>query len=420
MNSFDYLQQLGMFSCDLGLERMRRLYELLGAPAPRLGYLHLAGTNGKGSVGALLESALRTAGFRTGFYSSPHLIEPTERVRINGRALTSERWEAAGQRVMAAAETLRAAGGGQVTYFEFTTALAALVFAEEAVDFGCWETGMGGRLDATNVVTPRLSIITGIALDHQTYLGDTLAAIAGEKAGIIKPGVPVLAGAMPEEALRVIAERARELGSPLLRPLPTGAAEYRRGHQFFTLDGEPVELALIGPMQRRNAALAGAALRELARDGAFDRARALSGWRRVRWPGRIQMLNDLVIDGGHNPDGLTALAEALREAFPGEHFRVIFGAFQDKDAASGLPLLAPLAEEFIFTPVPAAGRACYSAAELRAMVPPTCPTRAAADFEEALRLARAAGGRTLVSGSLYLAGAVLAAAGATEQVLNLD
>ncbi len=403
-----------MFRCELGLDRVRDLFLRLGSPAPRRGYIHIAGTNGKGSVGSMLEAGLRRAGFRTGFYTSPHLISPLERIRVAGRAVTEERWERTAQRLMAVTK--------EATYFEFVTMLAAMIFAEEEVDYVLWETGMGGRLDATNVVTPIASVITNIALDHQAFLGGTLAEIAREKAGIIKPGVPVFSGA-EGDAAEIIAETARRCGAPLFSPEKIKKEfDYRGNKQYFTLGRERVVLSLIGPMQRRNAALAFQVLARLATEAAFDLNDALAGWEEVRWPGRVQCIDDVIIDGAHNPDGAKALAEALRERFPGELFSLVFGAFHDKDASGGLRELLPLARELIFTPVPAEGRPSRTPEELAQMsgARTTVPVSLAENLPAALRKARAGGEKTLVAGSLFLAGAALRELGEFERVLNLD
>ena len=212
---FDWLAHLEFFGVKLGLHQTQALFAELGSPEKNLKFIHIAGSNGKGSTGAFLEAGLLNAGFKTGFYSSPHLIEVNERFRINGAVPDSDTVARALTKVRSASEKLLEKGF-RVTYFEATTAVAALLFAEAKADFVVWETGMGGRLDATNIVTPLASVITSISLEHKEYLGDTLAKIAFEKAGIIKPGVPVFVGCtVPEEALRVIAAKQKEMGCSL-------------------------------------------------------------------------------------------------------------------------------------------------------------------------------------------------------------
>ncbi len=409
------LDSLLRFGIKLGLEQTSELFSLCGAPLS-LRYLHIAGTNGKGSVGAMLEAALRACGFRTGFYSSPHLVDLRERFRVNGRALSMADFNAAFGVVLAATEKMRQQGRCP-TYFEFQTALAAVAFQRAGVDFTIWETGMGGRFDATSVVEPEAAIITGIALDHQQYLGDTLEKIAREKAGIIRPGKPVFTGTMPETAARVVAEQAAALEAPLFLPdaeVPE-TAEYGRDEQGifqrFRHRGREIRLPLIGAMQRRNFQVVYPVLRELAGRYGFSLDRALDALARVRWPGRCQELGGwLLVDGGHNPDGAAALAEALREGYPGEQFTFIFAGFKDKDVKNNLRFLAPLAAEFLFTPL-RDERPSYRGEELAALLPEDSHPawRAVPDAAAAVELARATGRRTVAAGSLYLVGEILEA-----------
>lgn len=424
-----YLDSLSMFGIKPGLEATAELMRRVGNPEKELAFLHIAGTNGKGSVGAMLECMLRGAGFTTGFYTSPHLVDIRERFRVNGLAI-SEADYATISAELADAARADTGRGFTFTYFEFTTVFAAMIFARAGVDVVLWETGMGGRLDATNVVCPLASIITGIALDHQSHLGDTIEKIAGEKAGIIKPGVPVFAGTMPDEAFRVIAARAKETGSPCHRvPGATpGPAAYRfdgeKTVQEFEFAGRKITLPLLGPMQRRNFRLAAEVLTKLAPRLGIDLDRAFSALAHCRWPGRCQQLTPrLIVDGGHNPDGISALGEALAEAFPGETFAVVFAGFKDKDVAGSLKLLAPLAARFVFAPLAESDRPSYSGGELRALardVGIAVPTAAASDAAEALELAaRDTEHRTLVSGSLYLIGEVLAHTVPGAAILNL-
>ncbi len=394
--SADYIDRTGMFGIKLGLEQTVRLFELSGLDSKKIKFLHIAGTNGKGSVGAMLQQMLRTAGFKVGFYTSPHLISVRERFRVNGRAISEEKFAGLVTRLVPAAEQMRLDGAGP-TYFELTTALALAFFIDEKVDFAVWETGMGGRLDATNAVTPEAAVITNIAMDHTQYLGDTLARIAGEKAGIIKPRVPVFAGIMPDEALAVIRKKAQELDAP-----------------FEQSGSEPchnIELPLAGAMQKRNFALAEKVMGYLAGKFGFDLIPALDGVKNVTWPGRIQQVNSkLWVDGGHNPDGVLALTEALK----GHKLSVVFGAFRDKDAAKELAFLERIAAEFVFVPVPGHGRACYSFEELTAMT--QTPSRRASDVEDAVN---SCAGETLVTGSLYLVAVALEKFYDVDKVLNI-
>ena len=427
MKRFDpeeYFSGLGMFGIRLGLGAVRELARRAGNPEQKLRFIHLAGTNGKGSTGAMLECALRRAGIRTGFYTSPHLVYLRERFRIDGRAVD----EAAFAR--AAEELAEEAGGGNFSYFEFATVLAAKLFAESGVEVVVWETGMGGRLDATNMVTPLASVITNIAYDHMSSLGNTLAAIAGEKAGIIKPGVPVFTGEMPAEALEVIAACAGECGSVLFGPgepePETAELEVRSGRicQSFTYCGQRIALPLLGRMQRRNFRVVRAVLRELSPQLGVNLDTALAGVEYTRWPARFQRVDGgLLVDGAHNPDGIAALLEALDEVYPGRSFPVIYAAFKDKHVEDCLPKLAKKASVFYFTPLAASGRASFSGAELGELVRKwsNVPFVSCPDAAAALKLARMEHPEDTVlsAGSLYLAGEVLSAAAPPSAVLDL-
>ncbi len=424
-----YLNSLSMFGIKPGLEATAELMRRVGNPEKELSFLHIAGTNGKGSVGAMLECMLRGAGFTTGFYTSPHLIDIRERFRVNGLAVSEDDYAALSAEL---AEAARAETGHDFTftYFEFTTVFAAMIFARAGVDVVIWETGMGGRLDATNVVYPRASIITGIAKDHQAYLGDTIERIAGEKAGIIKPNAPVFAGCMPEEAFQVIAAKAADTHSPCRRSVTATPppAVYRfdgeRTVQEFDYKNRRITLPLPGAMQRRNFLLAADVIETLAPDMGIDLDRAFAALTNCRWPGRCQQVNDrLIVDGGHNPDGIAALKEALAEAFPGETFSIIFAGFKDKDVAGSLRLLAPIASRFLFAPLAESDRPSYTGEELQTLAHEAgieVETVAMSGAAEALELAaRDPEHRALASGSLYLIGEVLALTLPRAAILNL-
>lgn len=417
-----------MFGIKPGLEATVELMNRAGNPDRDLKFIHLAGTNGKGSTGAMLECALRSAGFTTGFYSSPHLIDIRERFRVNGRAVPQGDFDAYAAELAEAAR--RNTGRDfRFTYFEFTTVLAALIFARAGVDVVIWETGMGGRLDSTNVVNPIATVITNIALDHQAYLGDTIDKIAWEKAGIIKPAVPLFYGVMPEEARQVLLDRARQLGAAPTGPGPetAGRLHYKTANgmtvQEFEYEGRRVRLPLLGAMQRRNFRVVYPVLKFMQSRYGLDLDRALDGLANVRWPARCQQLNErLFVDGGHNPDGLAALCEALQEAAPCEKFRIVFAGFRDKDVAGSLKLIAPVAAEFVFVPLHEADRPCYSGEELCKLAAECCsvPSRAAENALLAVNDALADSKcRVLVAGSLYLAGEVLSGMADRRSVLDL-
>ena len=420
-----YFNALDMNGIRLGLDATRELARRCGDPENELRFIHLAGTNGKGSTGAMLECALRRAGLKTGFYTSPHLVYLRERFRIAGKAVSEARFARATE------ELVKLADGGRFSYFETATVLAMKLFAEEKCDVVVWETGMGGRLDATNVVTPIASVITNIAFDHMKALGNTLAAIAGEKAGIVKAGVPVFYGVMPDEARQVIEARAAELKSPCIGPGEAEPATAKlvespdgRVRQCFDYGGHEIELPLLGHMQRRNFRIVYAVLKRLAPELGVDFAAALRGVRETRWPARFQRVDGrLLVDGAHNPDGIAALMEALDEIFPGKKFPIVYAAFKDKHVEHCLPELAKKAARFYFTPLAQEGRPSFSGAELGDLLKnwSDAPFTACANATEALTRARSENpdATVLSAGSLYLAGEVLAAAAPPEAVLDL-
>ncbi len=352
------------------LSRMAALLDLLGNPQNRYPCLHLAGTKGKGSVAAMCASALRAGGYRTGFYTSPHLQDFCERVQVDGVHIAPEALVDIVLRLRALAPQVPG-----ITTFELTTALAFEYFALQNVDVAVVEVGLGGRLDATNVLTPRASVITSLSYDHMDLLGHTLAQIAGEKAGIIKPGVPVVSAPQQPEALAVLERVAAEHGAPfrlagrdfLFRPVAHSlerqtfevwSAEEDRQVQALRAGGHPVEwrptrleIPLLGAHQVENAATAYAALQTLRGQGlpvAPDAVR--DGLRSVRWPGRFEILQRapfVVVDGAHNRDSALRLAAALDDYFPGRRVTLIFGASSDKDIAGMLDELLPRAARVI-------------------------------------------------------------------------
>jgi len=306
--TIEQLHGIRLFGQRLGLETMRDLCRQLGHPERQLRFLHIAGTNGKGSVAAMCHAALTAAGYRTGLYTSPHLVSFCERFQINQQPI------AEADVVRLVAELLPQPSA---TFFEVVTALALRYFAEQHVEVVVWETGLGGRLDATNVVTPLVSVITNIGFDHMQYLGDTLEQIAGEKAGIIKPGIPVVTG-VEGAALEVIRRVAAEQHAPL--------TVVNRADAVLT--------PLIGAHQVINSAIAVATLRSLNVPPNFAT---------TRWPGRFQIVGRYVLDGAHNPAAAEQLAVTLREQFPGKQIALVLGVLRDKDYAAACRILAPLA-----------------------------------------------------------------------------
>ena len=355
--------------------------------------IHISGTNGKGSTCALLESVYRKAGLKVGLYTSPHLVRFGERIQV-GRVPIAD-----ADLARHVAELKRLADTMTPTFFEFTTVLALRYLAEQRVDLVIWETGLGGRLDATNIVTPLASVITNVAFDHQRILGDTIAAIASEKAGIIKAGVPVVTAAEDPDALAIIVHKAKELDAPVIT---LGEPEIAR---FKT------EIPLLGRHQRANAALAAATVRLLRFVLPVDDTQLLEGLAEVSWPGRLQVLRrgaqTLVLDGAHNPAGIAALRTALAEAFPGKRPTLVLGMLADKDWRAMVADLVPLASRVVTAPV--GNERTVTAEDLRAACVATGagrPVKAAESTGAALKLV-AADPFVVVAGSLYFIGEVM-------------
>ncbi len=421
-DTIQFLYDLRLFGAKFGLDNTRRLAARAGQPQEQLRFIHVAGTNGKGSTCAMLESIYRAAGLRVGLFTSPHLVSFAERLQVNRHLIP----EAAVVRLVSEMRAWQDVAGFQPvaaddrrplpplapakspgdrpdaspTFFEFVTVLALRWFAEQRCDLVIWETGLGGRLDATNIVTPLASVITNIGLEHQQWLGDTVDQIAAEKAGIIKPGVPVITAAQPGEGQEVIAATARAQQAPLTLVHPADTARP-------PLD--VMELPLHGRHQRLNAATALATVRVLAGQLPVQEAAVRAGLASVYWPGRMQRVapasgQQVLLDGAHNPGGAEALRLTLQTEFPGARPTVILGVLRDKDSASMCHSLAPLAGRVILTPVhsersedPAKLAAACRQANAHASI------EQSASLTEAL--ARAAGDSPVViAGSLYLIG----------------
>ncbi len=412
----DWLTGLEAAGITLGLAHIRALLAELGHPEKTFTVVTIAGTNGKGSVTAMVERGLRAAGCRTGRYISPHLITIEERVTIDGEIVGADAFDHAATLVRVAAAGLPF----QPSYFEATTALALVAFREAGVDVAVLEVGLGGRLDATNAADAKVAVITNIGLDHQAFLGDTIAAIAAEKAGVIKPGAAVIAGRTSDEALTVLAATARHMGAPFTyapqdvvvhaRP---GARETRLSLRTPLHDYGDLRLTLAGRHQVDNAVTAVRALevireRGIARVDATAISRALSD---VRWPGRLDWRTwrgvDVLIDGAHNPDGARALAAFVRDTL---HARVpiVVGIMRDKAISDVLRALAPVASVFVCT-APSTARAATPAelAEIASRVASLTPCITATTPLDALAQAARVGSPIVVAGSLFLAGDVL-------------
>jgi dihydrofolate synthase/folylpolyglutamate synthase len=369
----------------------------------------VAGTNGKGSVAAMLESAFRRAGLRTGLYTSPHLVHQGERVQVNRVRLTEDEIVAYVRELQPVAAALGAADpDDHPSFFEFMTAMAFLHFARRGVDVGIIEVGLGGRLDATNVVEPLVSIVTSISLDHTEVLGDTVAMIAREKAGIVKPGRPVVIGALPAEAEAVVREIARERGCVV-----------HAVREVFGEDSDALpETNLSGGFQRVNAATAMLALRVVSDRFPVSEGVAREALRDVDWPGRWQRLavagREMIFDAAHNPEGAQCLAENLERfvRLTGRRPHAVVGVLGKARAAAILPVVARYAETIHLVEVPHQPRAC-SLVELRPLVPEEFTGTVATSTLDALFPSAGICGvggpndAVLVTGSIYLLGEVM-------------
>ncbi len=395
-----WLYSLQRFGIKLGLENSRRLFRALGVQDRQFRVIHIAGTNGKGSVSAMIDSILRAQGCRTGLFTSPHLITFRERICVDGKPIF-ETTAAAG---LSAIRSLICEWNPHPTFFEVTTALALKYFQDQEIDIAVLETGLGGRLDATNAVQSDMAVITPIALDHQKWLGKTVAEIAAEKAGIIKAKTPVVSAEQLPDAREVIERRAKECEAPL---------------QFVNDAYEQSPIALRGRYQKLNAGLAIAALRA-GRIDINDSAIA-RGLSSVHWPARFQVWDKrTIIDGAHNPAAAQILADTWQEIFPGERATIILAILEDKDLAGICRTLAPIAE-FVLLPQIRSERAAApdKIARIfqdvcRAGASPAgnrsgCPTiSVTASIVDAMDRARTQPNRILITGSLHFAGEALA------------
>lgn len=414
MTAVERLFSLEQFGIKLGLDNIRAILAALGNPERAYRSIHIGGTNGKGSVAAMVERALRAAGLKTGRYTSPHLDRIEERVAIDGAPVDGGTFESATAAVFTAVD--RATAGGSLTvtptFFEVSTATAFEIFRRAGVDVAVVEVGLGGRFDATNVLTPTIAAITSIAFDHERHLGHTLSEIAFEKAGIAKPGVPLIIGRLPPEAETRITTIANEVGAPLVN-----------AHTSSTDRQYPsMRLALAGRHQLENAAVAVAILerwsmmvKPIPTDAIVD------GLTMCEWPARLEWLRlpaggELLIDAAHNPAGAEALASYLEDT-GSEKLPIVFAAMADKDLKNMIAPLARVAASFVATaiPHPRARRADQLADEIRALV--RLPVEAAQSPDEAVRQALDHSKRAVACGSIYMIGplrARLVAGGATR------
>lgn len=415
------LFSLEQFGIKLGLDNIRAILAALDHPERAYRSIHIGGTNGKGSVAAMVERGLRAAGLKTGRYTSPHLDRVEERVAIDGQAVRTDQFASAVAAVFDAVDRLQGDGTLAVlpTFFEVSTAAAFEVFRREAVDVAVIEVGLGGLFDATNVITPVIAAITSIAFDHERHLGHTLGEIAFEKAGIAKPGVPLIVGRLPNEAASRIRKVAMEVGAPMMDAHAT------------TTDRKypPLTLALHGRHQLENAAVAVAILERWSTLVQHISTEAIvTGLTQCEWPGRLEWLHvpgpapgtggDVLIDAAHNPAGAAALASYLQDTNAGR-LPIIIAAMADKDLPGMIGPLVPLASRFVATTVPnaRARSAEQLAADIQALAP-AVPVDVEPSPEAAVRSTLAHAPRAVAAGSIYMIGplrATLIAGGATRR-----
>ena len=396
-----WLYDLQRFGIKLGLENIRRLLDeccsgvwvkrpvLAAASLSRPKVIHVAGTNGKGSVCAMIDFICRAQGYRTGLYISPHLVTFRERIRVNGEMI-SEDAVADGLTMI---RDLIATWDPHPTFFEVTTALALKHFGDAKIDIAILETGLGGRLDATNAVQSDVSVITPIGLDHEKWLGYTMEEIAGEKAGIIKPRVPVVSAPQPPQAEEVIRVRAAECGSPL---------------QFIKRMYDQSPIALRGQHQKQNAAVAIAAIQ--AANVPVDKKAIVRGLTAIEWPARFQKWDErTTIDGAHNPSAARVLAQTWREVFGDQKATLVLAVLSDKDLRSICEALAPIAASVVLPGI-RSERATAPAelAKIFSVITPSLPFSITPTVNDALMAARANPNPILMAGSLHFAGEVLA------------
>lgn len=411
--AIQFLYGLRLFGAKFGLENTHQLAALAGNPQEHLRFIHVAGTNGKGSTCAMLESTYRAAGLRVGLFTSPHLVSFRERIQVNRELISESEVVRLVDEMQPRLATFPVAY--HPTFFEVITVMALSYFAREKCDLVIWETGLGGRLDATNIVTPLASVITNIGLDHQQWLGDTLAEIAAEKAGILKPGIPALTATQEPDALAVIESVAQQNGSPLTKITPPHAS--RITHH-----------TLVGEHQRLNAALALATVELLRPQISVGPTQVQTGLKNVNWPGRFQVIprpegRAIVLDGAHNPAGMEALAAALQSQFPDAKPTLILGMLADKDWRPMCVRLAALASRVVTVPVGSTRTASAEdlASACRERLPQT--TEGCASLSEALTKTEK-DPLVVIAGSLYLVGEALELLGlspagsASERGLN--
>ena len=408
--TLDKIYHLRGGEIDLRLDRMNQAVALFDHPEKRFPSIHIAGTNGKGSTAAMLHRILSLAGYRTALYTSPHLVSFTERIRVGDEEIRPNEVVEIAEEI----EKRTASAGIGLTFFEFITVLAFVYFARQRVKIAVIEVGLGGRLDATNLITPLVSVITTISKDHEAYLGSDLLSIAREKGGIIKPSVPVVCGAVSGEVRELLKKIAADNRSPAYF-LSSGYSFFLKDEGLFDYTGMTerlpnLSLALRGRHQRANAAAALAALELASRNFPVSEQAIREGLKTVSWPGRFELVGEnptILLDGAHNGEGVKALAQAIQEFRKGESVKFLFASMADKDWRLMLDTLVPVAREFVLTRVDMDRSADPRdlAAYLGQRVPFQLAPDARAGLDALLRGADPSD-TLVVAGSLYLLGEI--------------
>ena len=431
MDPLHYLLSLEKFGMKFGLANIRRLCTALGEPQRKYRSVLIAGTNGKGSVTAMVDCALRAAGITVGRYTSPHLVRIEERFAIGGEPVDTPILLAAIENMRGIIDRLLNDGSldAPPTFFEVTTAIAFELFATAGVEFAVLEVGLGGRLDATNVVEPVAAAVTSIDFDHEQYLGHTLAAIAAEKAGVIRAGIPVVVGRVPAEAHGVLFSLCAAAGAEFVD------AESKTHVDAQTIDGRTlvavrtpvrdygrIPLGLRGGHQVPNALVAVRLLESLGRLLPIGADAIITGLRDVRWPGRLQLIEcesgrRVLLDAAHNPAGASALTTYLKQEFP-EPLPFVFGAMRDKDVALMLKTLLPLSSGMVMTePHNARARSAEALATMARALAPRCPIEVEPEPKDALERAWAQRPMVCAAGSIFLVGDILASLSSSARSL---
>ena len=405
------LYSLQKYGIKFGLSKTSNLLKASGNPHVGRTYVHIAGTNGKGSVAAMVEAILMRAGLNVGFYSSPHLVRFTERFRINGKEIRPEKAAALAGEVMATIDPT-----SPPTFFEVVTAMALMYFAREKTDIAIMEVGMGGRLDATNVIKPTVTVITNIALEHQFFLGRRLTDIAREKGGIIKPGVDLVTGATQPPVIEMLAAICREKQTPFWRigrDIRYRAKGLKLNYYGFGKDYRALEVGLLGKHQHRNAALALAVVELLERkELSFTEKEIREGLKHPEWPGRMHVVAKdplVILDGAHNPAAVRHLADSVKRGFPHRRLFLVLGVMGDKDIGKIVRNIVPIADHVIYTR-PEYHRAASPDVLMAEAAPLRKPGEIQPTVSQALQKARQMADpedMILVTGSLFTVGEAL-------------